>query len=519
VTKPPPARRKPVTRSVYGSRVSVTGTDTRGPATEAPGTARGPLLAIAGAVAALLVATSWRYGYHRDELYFLVAGRHLDWGYPDQPPLTPAIARVMDTIAGGSLVALRLPSALAAAGTVLLAGLLARELGGGRRAQIIAGACTAVSATTLVTGHIVSTTTYDVFFSALVCWLVARTLRTRRPSLLPAAGLALGVGMLNKPLVGFLAAALLLGVLLVGPRWVLRSSWLVVAAVIAGVLVAPYLAWQALNGWPQLEMSTAIAADGDQGGRVGFLPFQLLLVSPVLVPVWVAGLVRLWRDRTFRAFAVAWLLLVVFYLVTGGKAYYLAGTYPVLLAGGAVAADRWLRDVPARARLLAGALAVSLAVGAVVGLAVLPARALPPVLAINPDAGEQVAWPRYVDQVATVWNGLTSSQRNTGLVLTRNYGEAGAIDRFGPARGLPPAYSGHNGYADWRVPIGQAGPVVLVGYEDDAERGRLFGSCQRGATLDNGLGLDTEEQGTPVWVCAAPPKPWAELWPEITRLG
>lgn len=506
---------------MYGSGVPVTETTPRrtDDTARADATARGPLLALAGAVAVLLVATSWRYGYHRDELYFLAAGRHPDWGYPDQPPLTPMITRLMDAIGGGSLVLLRLPSALAAAGTVLVPGLLARELGGGRRAQLIAAACAGVSAVTLVTGHIVSTTTYDVFFSALLCWLVARVLRSRRPSLLLPAGLVLGLGLLNKPLIGVLAAALAVGVLVVGPRRPFASQWLVIGGVVAAVAVAPYLAWQALNGWPQLDMSAAIAADGDQGGRLGFLPFQLVLISPLLVPVWIAGLVRLGRDQTFRFFAVAWLLLVVLYLAAAGKAYYLAGTYPVLLGAGAVATDAWLGTVAARARLLTAALAVSLAIGAVIGLAVLPARALPPVLAVNPDAGEQVAWPRYVDQIAGVWNSLPSSQRSTGLVLTRNYGEAGAVDRYGPARGLPPAHSGHNGYADWRVPIGQAGPVVLVGYPDAEERGRLFGSCERRATLDNGLGLDTEEQGVPVWVCAAPARPWAQLWPEITHLN
>ena len=518
MTERPCGRDPAVTHAVYGARVSVTGTVRRGATSTARPTARGPLLVLAGAVAALLVATSWRYGYHRDELYFLVAGRNLDWGYPDQPPLTPLLARLMDTVAPGSLVMLRLPSALAAGATVLVTGLLARELGGGTRAQLIAAACTGVSAMTLVTGHIVSTTTYDVLFSALLCWLVARVVRTGRTSLLVPAGLVLGLGLLNKSLVGVLALALLGALLAVGPRWVLRSSWLAAGAVIAGVLVAPYLVWQSLNGWPQLEMTRSIAAEGDQGGRLGFLPFQLVLISPLLVPVWVAGLVLLWRDRSHRFLAVAWLLLVVFYLATGGKAYYLAGLYPVLLGAGGIAADRWLRDGPARARLLAGALAVSLAVGAVVGLAVLPARALPPVLALNPEAGEQVGWPRYVDQVAAVWNELPSSQRSTGLVLTRNYGEAGAIDRYGPARGLPPAYSGHNGYADWRVPIGQAGPNVLVGYAQDAERGRLFGSCERRATLDNGLGLRNDEQGVPVWVCARAPRPWSELWPEVTHL-
>ena len=163
---------------------------------------------MAGAVVALLVATSWRYGFHRDELYFLVAGQHPDWGYPDQPPMTPILARLMDGL-GGSIVVVRLPSAIAGGVTVLLAGMTAREMGGGRRAQLIAAACTAVSATTLVTGHFVSTTTYDVMFSAALTWLLARSVRTGESWLLLPAGLALGLGLLNKPLIGVLAAALL----------------------------------------------------------------------------------------------------------------------------------------------------------------------------------------------------------------------------------------------------------------------------------------------------------------------
>ena len=492
----------------------------------APTLARRPLLAVAAAVAALLVATSSRYGYHRDELYFLVAGRHADWGYPDQPPLTPVLARLADSIGPGSLVVLRLPSALASAAVVLLAGAIARELGGGRRAQLVAAACAAVSAVTLVTGHLLSTTTFDVLFSTLVCWLLVRAARTREHWLLLPAGLALGIGMLNKLQVGFLAAALLAGLAMAGPRRLLRSSWLPAAGVVAAVCAAPYLVWQALNGWPQLDLARAIAAEGDLGGRLGFLPFQLLMVSPLLVPVWVAGLVMLLRSpamRPYRFLAAGYLLLAAFYLVTGGKAYYLAGMYPALLGAGAVAVDGWLGRVgggaAARLRTLSAAIAVSGLVAAVIGLPLLPARALGPVLPVNYDAGEQVGWPRYVDQVAAVWAGLSSSQRATGLVLADNYGEAGAIDRYGPARGLPPAYSGHNGLAEWRVPIGQAGPVLLVGYADDAVRSRLFGSCSQQATLDNGLGLDTDEQGQPVWVCGSPPRPWAQTWPEVRHLN
>ncbi|HEX6755121.1 MAG TPA: glycosyltransferase family 39 protein [Mycobacteriales bacterium] len=485
--------------------------------------ARRPLLAIAAAVTAVLVATSARYGYHRDELYFLVAGRHPDWGYPDQPPLTPMIAGLMDRLVPGSLVALRLPSALAGGGIALVTGLLARELGGGRRAQVLAALFAAVSAVTLVTGHFVSTTTYDVLLSALLAWLVARAVRTGEDWLLVPAGLVLGIGLLNKSLIGVFAGALVVALLLVGPRRVLRGGWFWVGLLVALVLGVPYVAWQALNGWPQVEMTRAIAAGGDEGGRLGFLPFQLLLVGPLLVPVWVAGLVRLLRSpqvRDFRFLGVAYLLLAGVYLVVGGKAYYLAGAYPALLASGAVAVDGWLsRGGQARRRLVATAVALTAVVGAVVGLAVLPQRALAPVLAVNPDAGEQVGWPAFTDTVAGVWKGLSSADRDRGLILTANYGEAGAIFRYGPERGLPPAYSGHNGFGLWAVPTGKAGPIVLVGYANQQRRDALFRNCQQRATIDNGLGLDTEEQGVPVWVCAEPAGSWFEIWPRVRHLG
>ena len=366
-----------VIHSRYGAGVAVDETDTAAAAGPVR-LARRPLLVIAGAVAALLVATSWRYGFHRDELYFLVAGRHPDWGYPDQPPLTPVLIRLMDLIGAGSIVVVRLPSALAAGATVLLAGMTAREMGGGRRAQLIAAACTGVSATTLVTGHFVSTTTYDVLFSAALTWLLARAVRTGENWLLLPAGLALGAGpaqqvadrrarrrAAGRDRAGRAAPAAALR-LAVGRRGGGRGVRRAV----------PGLAGR-LNGWPQLDMAGSIAGGDAQGGRIGFIPFQLLLVSPVLAPVWIAGLVRLLRAGPGRPFRVPRRRLPA----ARGRlpdrrrqGYYLAGMYPALLAAGAIAADGWLRELRGRIRLLAAALALSLVVGAIVGLAVLPAR-------------------------------------------------------------------------------------------------------------------------------------------------
>jgi hypothetical protein len=252
-----------------------------------------------------------------------------------------------------------------------------------------------------------------------------------------------------------------------------------------------------------------------------FLAFQLLLVSPLLVPVWVAGLVRLWREPRLRGLALTWPVLALVFLLTGGKPYYLAGLYPLLLAAGAGPAVTWARRSRARARLLAGAVALSGVVAAFIALPALPPGRLGPVVAMNEDVAEMVGWPALVRSVAEVYDDVPGG----GILLTANYGEAGAIDRFGPALGLPHAYSGHNGYADWGPPrlddataLGGAGAVVTVGLSRE-ELLEWFGSCELAARIDNGVGVDNEEQGAPVHVCRDQLAGWEELWPRIRRLG
>lgn len=486
-----------------------------------------PLLAVAGLVAGVLLLTAGRYGYHRDELYFLQAGRHLAWGYVDQPPLTPLLARALSAIAPESLTVLRLPSALAAGLVVLLTGLMARELRASRGAQLLAAACMAVSALLLAVGHLLSTSTFDLLVWTALSWLVVRVLRGGDQRAWVAVGVLAGVGLLNKSLVLFLVACLAVGVLVAGPRDVLRNRWLWVGAAVALALWAPNLAWQASHGWPQLELSRSIAAgsSGTSAPRALFVPFQLVLISPVLVPVWVAGLLRLLRDpalRRVRAFGWAYLVLLAVFLVTAGKPYYLGGLYPVLLAAGAEPTLRWVRRAAGRSRriLLGSALGLSAVVAALLMLPLVPAAALhmTPIVDINYDAGETVGWPRFTDAVAQVYEELPATERGGVVLLTANYGEAGALDRYGPARGLPRAYSGHNSYAAWGPPPQTSGPVIAVGLHRE-RLAQLFGSVQLAGRIDNGLAVDNEEQGASIWLCREQLQPWAQAWPKLRRLG
>jgi len=480
------------------------------------------LTALAAGTAVLLLAVAGRYGYHRDELYFLRAGRELALGYADQPPLTPLLARLMDTVAPGSLVALRVPSALAAAGVVALTGLIAREFGSRRPAQLLAAACAAVSAIVLALGHLLSTSTMDLLAWTALSWLVVRALRDGGRVWL-AVGATAGVALENKTLPAFLLAAVLIGVLALGPRTALRSRWPWLGALVALALWAPNIGWQLANGLPQLELSRAIAggSSGTSDPWYLFLPMQLVLVSPLLVPVWAVGWWRLARDpalRTWRAFPLAYVLLAVVFLVTGGKSYYLTGLYPVLLAAGAAPVLAWVRRGRGRGRtvLVAAAVALSLAVDAVLMLPLVPLARLAdtPVPDVSYDVGETVGWPAFAATIARVRAGLPAGA--DVVVLTGNYGEAGAVDRFLPE--LSPAYSGHNSYWSWGPPPEEATTVISVGIPEQ-ELHRWFGSVTRAARIDDGVGLDNDEQGSPVWVATNRRLPWAQLWPQVRRLG
>ena len=471
-----------------------------------------PLLP-AGVLLVLLAAVGGRYGHHRDELYFLEAGQHPAWGYPDQPALVPLLARAWDAAVGGSLWGFRLLPALVAALTCLVAAATAREVGGPRPVHaLLATAATASAAVLVATGHLFSTTTFDLLATSALVLLLLRALRLggARPWLL--LGLVAGVALHVKLLAAVVLACCGLALLLSGPRAPLRAPWPWAAAAVAAVLAAPHLVWQAAHGWPQLEMSRAIAAgsSGTSVQRWEVVVQQGLMTGPFLLPVAVVGLVALWRSPQ-RWLAVAYLLLLVETVATGGKPYYTMGFAPAVLAAAAAPLVRWSAGRRARTGVLAGALVLNLAGAAALTLPWLPARNAQPLLAVSYDLGEQVGWPELVRTVEAAAAGLPS----TTAVVTANYGEAGALARARrEGAALPPVFSGHNAFADWGPPPAAATTVLLVG----VERPDVFRDCREVARLRNDAGLDNDEAGRPVSVCSASGD-WERDWPRLRHLG
>jgi Dolichyl-phosphate-mannose-protein mannosyltransferase len=489
-----------------------------------PGSASFWVGVIAFVTAALLIAFSGRYGYHRDELYFLECGRHLAWGYPDQPAFVPVVARLMSALAPGSLVVFRLPSAVAAAALILFTALNARELGGGRNAQVLASAAMAVSSVTLATGHLLSTTTFDLPVWAAITWLVIRIIRRGDERLWIVVGLIAGLGLNDNNLVAFLLVAIGVGIAIAGPRRVFRSPWLYAGAFLALAMWAPYLIWQATHGWPEIAVSRSIAAgrSGTSTPRWELIPEQLVLVSPYLAPVWICGLVRLVRDSGLRcrAIGIAYLTVAVVFLVSGGKAYYLAGMFPVLLGAGAQPTIDWVaRGTKQRRDWLVLGFVLSLLVIPVT-LPVVPVGLVhdTPIVALNYDAGETIGWPTYVGEIAAVYKTLPSAQRAATIVLASNYGEAGAVDHFGAGYDLPAAYSGQNAFWYWGPPPASATTAIAVGFDRSALQG-ICGSLELAAHLNNHLGVHDQEQGAPVWICSSLISPWSSVWTGLRNFG
>ena len=486
--------------------------------------ARAVALVVAAQVV-VLTALSGGYGFHRDELYFIAAGDRLDWGYVDQPPITPLLARVSTALFGDTPTGLRVIATLLGAATVVVVTLVARELGGGRGAQLFTAIATALSSYVVVVSHMLATNTADMVLWALLVLFALRVFRTGDGRWWPAVGATVGVGMANKWLILLPVLAIGVPLLVVGPRSVLRTWWLAAGIGVAAVVAAPVLVWQAVHDFPMLTVASGISGDDGAENRVLFVPMQLILVSPVLVPVWVAGIVRLLRApdvRFGRAVGLGYPVLCVVLLVLGGKPYYAVPLLVVFIAAGAEPTLRWLdRGNRALRRGAAGAAAVvGAAVSVIVGLPVLPVDGMGPAVALNGEQGEQVGWHELAATVARVWDGIPEQDRDRAVVLTANYGQAGAIERFHGELGLPVPYSGHMSYADWGPPPDRmSGPVVLVGEFDGGFDGTgsdgLFTGCERVAEIDNGHGVDNDEQGTDVRLCAAPARPWSRLWPAL----
>jgi hypothetical protein len=457
------------------------------------------------------MAVSTRYGYHRDELYFRLLGEQPATGYFDTPPLTPMVAKLSIALFGDNVVSLRVVPALAVAVTVVLVAQICRELGGTRGAQVLTAVAIAVSSIALIAGHMLLTLTLDLPLWAAAILFLCKAIELDGRWWL-AFGAVVGAATYNRQLIALLVLGIAVGILLAGPYRVLGSKWLWLGAVLALVIALPNLLYQSSHDWPQAQMAAALDVDDGAENRVMFGPLQfgLLGFGSVLA---VVGLVSLWRRRTYRFLVLAYPVACAATVYSGGRADYVAGFLMALCAAGCVPATAWMTTALRQTVVVLGLVATAV-VSVPLGLPVLPASALDdlPIGELNETAPESIGWQRFAEQVGEVSSAIPAADRVHTIVLAENYGQAGAVDRWSDQYDLPPVYSGHNELW-WRaMPADHVTTVIIATGTPRAQQ--LFRSCERRATVDDGVGSWNEEQGKPILLCTGPVRTWAELWPE-----
>jgi dolichyl-phosphate-mannose-protein mannosyltransferase len=474
------------------------------------------------------VMTGGRYGFHRDELATLDDARHLAWGYVAYPPVTPFFARLSLLLFGTSLAGFRFFAAVAEAAAVMLTGLMARELGGRRAAQLVAAA--AAVPFCLVGGSLMQYVSFDYLFWVLSAYFVLRLLKDDDPRWWIAIGSAIGLGMMAKYSMVFLVAGLVAGVLLSDARRYLRSKWLWYGVAASLLIFLPNLMWQAQHGFVSLDFLRDIHARDVRIGRAqGFFADQLKLTLFGL-PLCAAGLYFCLFSRIGRRFrALGWMYVVplLLFVIAKGRGYYLAAAYPMLYAAGSMLGERWLAFLHHRWAGMVRAL-VWTALGADIVVIVALTLPIAPINSawwrvtnkINGDLREEIGWPELVETVAHIRDSLPEKDRARLGVLAGNYGEAGAINLYGARYGLPQAISGINSY--WQRGYGDPPPetLIVVGLSHRFLDNN-FAACELVGRTWNRYGVQNEEtlDHPEIFLCRGLRQSWPEFWKDFRYYG
>jgi len=484
--------------------------------------------------------TSGGYGYFRDEFYYIAVSQRLDFGYLEFPPMIALITALTRATLGESLFALHFFPALAGALIVLLAGLMARELGGGKFAQALAALAVLAAPVFMSMNSILTMDSFDELWWALAAYVLIRLLKQDNPRLWLVFGLVAGLGLMTKITMAYFGFALVVGLLLTSARKYLGNKWLWLGGLIALAFLLPYVGWQIANGFPTLGFWRMYASGKTYPVTpLEFLLQQIITLNPLTLALWLAGLG--WylagkEGKPYRALGIAYVVLFVVLMLMQAKNYFLAPAYPMLFAAGAGVVERfasqlrrdWLRPSYALSVLIVGVLAAPLALPILpVEMFVQYARPLGGDAGIKSERlettdlpqhfADRFGWENLAETVARVYQALPPEEQRQACIFGGNYGETGAINFFGKARGLPTAISGHNQHFLWG-PGNCTGQVMIVVGMPLHELQGVFASVTLGDTARCQYCMPYESN-LPVYVCRGLKAPLRELWTQVRNYG
>lgn len=501
---------------------------------------------LALATIALHLAFNHRFGYYRDELYFIDCAKHLSWGYVDQPPLAPFVTWLTAPL-GYPVWALRFFPAIFAGVTVLFACAISRELRGGPFAQFLTGLTIVLAPGLIGIAYGLSTEFLSPAAWTALIYLTIRLVKTGDARLYLPMALLVAVAMYAKYSIAGAALALAVGLMLTGHARLLRSRWLVLGVALTVALLLPNLLWQIRHGLPMLEvlhndqLNRHALANGmaDESpnrwtNAIYMLALQFAYQNPLFAPVWIWGLVWYCGQPRYRFFAVAYFLLLAGLIMTIGRGYYIQGLYPALFAAGSVAIEAAVRT--RRSLKIAIACAIFIAGLPMFPLS-LPVLPLPAYMAyeraiglsrpappdgkshlINPMFADQIGWRSMTQTVARAYWGLPARRRRITAVFADRYAYAGALDYYGPLYGLPTVISPNNQYYIWGTRGYSGSSVLAVGATDYRLLMRWFGSVQQVAVYRNDYRWMLEGP-LPIYLCSRPRTTLAAMWPYFKYYG
>jgi hypothetical protein len=486
--------------------------------------------AILSAFAAIVLVVHFAlgngYGFHRDELQFLDDARHLAWGFVAYPPLTAFSGRVAIALFGISPQVLRLPAAIVNTISLILSGLIARELGASRAAQILT--LLAVLPLALVFSSVLQYNTFDLLAWTLIVLFTAHLLRTGDERSWIGVGAGIGIGVLSKYSIAFPVASLLAALaILPSQRHHLRSRWFWYGVLTAAVIAAPNLLWLARHHFITLKMESFIHARDVRHGRAQGYYSDQLRFTLCGFPLAVAGLVSLLRSPRFRLLSAFYIGPFLLFAIAKGRGYYLMPAYTVLYAAGAVALERAMTRRPQwlRIGLRSIVIAALLCDAAVFSFAYLPMWRVGSAgwnwqIKNNGDVRDEYGWPEFVAQVAQVRDTLSAEDRAHLAILAHNYGEAGALALYGPQYNLPTPISATNSFHDRGFGPYQPDTVIVTGAHLEDQL-RSFETCTVAAHVQMPYGIQNEESADhpEILICRHLRFPWPEAWAHSQEFG
>jgi len=486
------------------------------------------LLVIAISIALMHLLTNSRYGLHRDELQFLSDARHLDWGFVAYPPMTPFLENISLHLFGLNLVGLRLFSVITQSLVIFITGRMAWELGGDRLTQITAALSVALSPLPLFEGTEFQYSSFDLLWWVLIAFFVIRLLKTEDPRWWLAIGASIGFGLQTKYSILFFIAGLLGGLVLTSARRYLVNRWFWMAVALALVIFLPNIIWQVRHDFISYRFLQHIhVRDVGQGRTNGFIRGQFIICANLAAaPLWIAGLLGYFRDRRYRMLAWMYVIPFMLFLLAKGRDYYLAPAYPMLMAMGAVVAERWIATRSEIARRSIGGLyfAGVITYGFFAIALLVPLQSSGPLkrfaLANNGDLREEFGWTELVQTVAAIRDSLPKDQQQNLGIVVGNYGEQGAIEILGAPYQLPPPISTTNSAWLRGYPTPQPTTLIVIGF---SQRGadRRFTGCRWAGHNGNSEGIHNEESKDhpDIFLCGPPRTSWPDFWKDNQNFG